>query len=129
VRALNPKARTDNEALRRLFGSTDISDWERGGVEFDHPVIFGAFEGETLVAAASAVPWSARLDGVAVFTHPGHRRQGWARRVTRALCRHATVQGHAVQIAAPEGDAAAMGLARTLGFRDYAQTIAVVFPH
>ncbi|MDK2970810.1 MAG: hypothetical protein PWP23_565 [Candidatus Sumerlaeota bacterium] len=128
VRPLNSKARADSEALRRLFGSTDIADWERGGVEFDHPVIFGAFESETLVAVASAVPWSARLEGVAVFTHPGHRRHGWGRRVTRALCRHVTAQGHAVQMAAPEGDTAALGLARALGFHDYAETISVVFP-
>ncbi len=60
--------------------------------------MYGAFEGERLVCAASAYPWDdAPLADLGVLTLPPYRGRGHARRLVRALSRYAVERGHEPQ--------------------------------
>ncbi|GGT45227.1 hypothetical protein GCM10010207_51840 [Streptomyces atratus] len=67
-------------------------------VELAHRAVSGAFADERLVRAASMYPWDdSTVADLGVLTLPSFRGQGHARRVVRAICRHAAGQGHEPQ--------------------------------
>ena len=118
VRQLNA---ADAAAFAEFQASASEQDLDDAYVELDHWAVWGAFDGERLVCAASMYPWSADADGqskiadVGVLTLPPDRGQGHARRVIRAIARHAYEQGYEMQYRCQTDNTASAALARAAG--------------
>lgn len=73
-------------------------DLDDAYVELDHWAVYGGFEGDSLVCAASMYPWGgAAIADTGVLTLPQFRGRGHARAVVRAICRYAYGQNHEPQ--------------------------------
>ncbi|MFE7039643.1 GNAT family N-acetyltransferase, partial [Streptomyces atratus] len=85
----------DEEVFAAFQASASEQDMDDAYVELAHRAVSGAFEDERLVRAASMYPWDdSTVADLGVLTLPSFRGQGHARRVVRAICRHAAGQGH-----------------------------------
>ena len=64
-------------------------------IELDHWAVFGSFDGDRLVCAASMYPWgnARNLADLGVLTLPQCRGNGHAGKVVRAICRYAYAHG------------------------------------
>ncbi|GAA3226376.1 GNAT family N-acetyltransferase [Oerskovia jenensis] len=107
----------DAAAFSAFEASAPEQDLDDAYVELDHWAVFGAFEGERLVAAASTYPWGdSRLADTGVLTLPDARGKGHARQVVRAISRHALSQGYEPQYRCQVDNAASRALAARAGF-------------
>jgi len=115
----------DEQGLRRLAAACEEREWEHSGIEFDRRPVFGCFERDTLVAAASYEVWGARIAHVGVVTHPAHHGKGFSKSVVAGICRHALGEGLILQYRTLVANAPSVAIARSLGFREYAETYAI----
>ncbi|QNM96597.1 GNAT family N-acetyltransferase [Chitinimonas koreensis] len=123
---------TPPAALRRLSGADEAAfaafqsaaseqDLDDAYVELDHWAVFGAFEQDCLVCAASMYPWAGqRIADTGVLTLPPARGRGHARRVVRAIGRHACNQGYEPQYRCQTDNRASVALARAAGLTLFA---------
>lgn len=121
TRLLEPRDRPALEAL----AAVRPEDWEHSSIEFDRPPIFGAFEGDALVAVASYEAWGDRIRSVGFITHPSRRRRGYGLAVARAATAHGIAAGDVMLWQTLESNAASIAVARRLGYQPYARTIAI----
>jgi GNAT superfamily N-acetyltransferase len=108
----------DADALGQLRSL--LSPREAEYVGSNQAVVFGAYVGETLVAAASHYVFEE--DGVAsagVITHPDYRRQGSGKAVTAAAAQWALDRGWIVEWSTTAQNRGSLGIAAALGFRQY----------
>ena len=130
--AIEPLAGTESrDDVRRLTAddaavfadftsSASDQDLDDAYVELDHWAVFGGFEGDRLVCAASAYPWGgARLADIGVLTLPEFRGRGHARAVVRALCRHALREGYQPQYRCQLDNEASVALAASAGLTHF----------
>jgi GNAT superfamily N-acetyltransferase len=115
----------DRHALERLAEACGTEDWDRSGLGPSMPALVGHWIGGELVAVAGYEAWGERIANVGVATHPAHRGQGHGKAVVSALAQLAIEEGLAVQLRALARNHAALGIARALGFEEYAQTLAI----
>jgi len=115
----------DRPALLELRRITSARDWDEGAVDPDRSPIFGVFEDETLLAAASYEPWGDRISAIGVVTHPLHRRRGCGTVVAAAAMAHGLARKQVMLWQTLEFNSPSMAIARNLGFQPYARTIAV----
>ncbi|MFF3065836.1 GNAT family N-acetyltransferase [Oerskovia sp. NPDC057915] len=107
----------DAAAFTAFEESAPEQDLDDAYVELDHWAVFGAFEGERLVAAASTYPWGgSRLADTGVLTLPDARGRGHARRIVRAISRYALSQGYEPQYRCQVDNTASRALAVRAGF-------------
>ncbi len=117
VRALTTR---DAEAFSAFESCASEQDLDNAYVELAHWAVFGAFQGERLVSAASMYAWEdSRLADLGVLTLAHARGHGHARKVVRALCRHAYAQGCEPQYRCQLDNAASVALARSVGLTTY----------
>ncbi len=107
-------------ALDRLYAAPDGPDFFHSSM-LDHGVFFGAWQDDQLIAAAGThilnIEESAAAIGN-VYTHPAHRGQGHAGRLTAAVAgelRRLGVETVALSVAA--GNQAAIRVYTALGFQ------------
>ena len=96
-------------------------DLDDAWVELDHWAVFGALDvlGK-LMCAASMYPWDgAQIADIGVLTLPAFRGQGQARRVVRAIGRHAAQAGYQTQYRCQLDNLASIALARAVGLSLY----------
>ena len=108
-----------DEAAFALFeAAAPEADFDEAFVELGHWVAFGAFDGDTLVAAGSAYPFEddSLLADIGVVTLPGSRRQGHGRALVHALSRHALAEGFEPQYRCQLDNASSVAIARRAGF-------------
>jgi hypothetical protein len=99
--------------FQSLASEQDLDD---AYVELDHWSVFGSFENERLVCAASMYPWSGeKIADVGVLTLPTHRGVGHARGAVRAISRYAVEQGYEPQYRCQTDNAASVSLAASAG--------------
>lgn len=115
----------DAGALDDLASACGQADWDRSGLRADMPAIMGHWIGGELVAAAGYELWGDRIASVGVATRPDWRGRGLGKAVVGALAAHAIEQGLVVQFRALAINRHALAIARSLGFEEYAQTLAV----
>jgi RimJ/RimL family protein N-acetyltransferase len=125
--ALGP-ADEGNAATRQLFErdatafadfQSEASEQDKEGafVELDHWAVFGAFEQQRLVGAASSYPWDdAAIADIGVLTLPCFRRKGHAKSLLRSISRHALSRGHQPQYRCQWDNEASIALATAAGF-------------
>ncbi|MFF2623919.1 GNAT family N-acetyltransferase [Oerskovia jenensis] len=110
-------AAQDAAAFSAFEAGAPGQDLDDAYVELDHWAVFGAFEGERLVAAASTYSWAAsRLADTGILTLPDARGAGHGRRVVRAISRYALSQGYEPLYRCQVDNAASRALAVRAGF-------------
>lgn len=109
-------AATDAAVFAAFQSSASEQDLDDAYVELDHWAVFGAFEQERLVCAASMYPWDGqKIADLGVLTLPEYRGKGHAARVVRAICRYAYGQAHEPQYRCQTDNTASVALAGSAG--------------
>jgi GNAT superfamily N-acetyltransferase len=116
-RALRVVRPLDGAAALTPLRATAPSEWEEAGLD-DATVLFGARDGDELVAVAGYEPW-ADLVQLHVFSHPRHRGRGLARDVLAAAVAHALAAGRLPQYRAQDLNVASRTVAERMGFEEY----------
>lgn len=121
VRALTPSDERDVGDLRSSCGS---EEWEHSALSAAE-TRFGYFCANRLVAVAGLDQWSAEAGGPGVLSHPEYRGRGYGTAVVSAVVERALAAGKLLLYQTLLEYVAAVGIARRLGFREYARHIAV----
>ncbi|WP_216361235.1 GNAT family N-acetyltransferase [Caulobacter mirabilis] len=122
VRPIDPRsaprrlAESDRGAFDAFQTEASEQDLEDSYVELDHWAVFGCFEGDRLVSAASAYPWGeAALADLGVLTLPDARGRGHARALVQSIGQFAREQGYELQYRCQVDNAASVALAKASG--------------
>ncbi|SCF61641.1 GNAT family N-acetyltransferase [Streptomyces sp. Ncost-T10-10d] len=115
-----PSIRPLTEADARAFGQFEEAaseqDLDDAYVELDHWAVYGAFEDGRLVCVASMYPWNdAPLADLGVLTLQPYRGKGHARRLVRAISRHALARQHEPQYRCQLDNHASVAAAESAG--------------
>ena len=106
----------DGTVFAEFESSASEQDLDDAYVELDHWAVFGSFEQDRLVTAASMYPWeNARIADLGVLTLPPFRGKGHARKVVRAICRYACGLGYEPQYRCQLDNHASSALAQAAG--------------
>lgn len=113
-----------DEAVFSAFeAAASEQDLDDAFVELDHWAVFGSFEQDRLVSAASAYPWRAcgrndtRLADIGVLTLAEFRGRGHARKAVRALATYAHEQGYHPQYRCQTDNTSSVALAKAAGLK------------
>lgn len=122
--ALRRLTHSDDEQMGLLADAASVEEVSEAYVSVKHEMACGVFQlrgqGETpvLVTAASAYERAGFVDP-GVLTHPDFRGRGFGSAAIHAICQWAIRQKRAMQYRCDQENAASMGLARRLGFRQF----------
>lgn len=107
---------SDHATFSAFQAEASEQDLEDAYVELDHWAVFGCFDGDRLVSAASAYPWeNSRIADLGVLTLSDVRGKGYARAVVQAINRHSRQQGYEPQYRCQLGNHASVSLAKACG--------------
>ena len=122
VRRLGPG---DDDRLRALAEACDSRQWEHSGTGFSKPDHFGLFADNEIVAVANYAMWAPYAASIGIITHPAGRGRGCGKAAVSAAMKDAFEQGHLVVYQTLLANTPSVRLARALGCREYARTLAV----
>lgn len=122
VRRLLP---ADDAAMRVLAGSVSLTEWEHGGIEFNHELLMGLFVTNRLVAAGRLEPRGETILDLGLVVARDQRGKGYGRAVASALTADGIEQGKIVQYRTLCTNEASLAIAGALGYKTYAETISV----
>jgi RimJ/RimL family protein N-acetyltransferase len=106
----------DDAIFAEFESSASEQDLDDAYVELDHWAVFGTFEQDHLVGAASAYPWlNAQIADIGVLTLAPFRGKGHARRVVRAISKYAYGQGYEPQYRCQLDNLASAAVAKAAG--------------
>ncbi len=107
----------DDIVFSEFQSSASEQDLDDAQVELDHWTVFGSFEHNRLVSAASMYPWEDDLQiaDLGVLTLSSFRGKGHARKVVRSLCKYAYGQGYEPQYRCQIDNDASTLLAKAVG--------------
>jgi len=120
LRELEPGA----PELAALRSAVSAEDWEHANLDAARPPIFASVASGVAVAAAGAELLLECVSHIGVVTHPAWRSRGLGRAVVRAAAACAHAQGRLAQYQTLASNAAALAIARSLGFEHFATTLA-----
>lgn len=107
----------DRAAFEAFQAEASEQDRDDAGVEIDHWAVFGCFDGDRLVSAASAYPWeNAPVADLGVLTLPDVRGRGFARAVVLMTGDFARREGYEPQYRCQLDNLASVALAKSCGF-------------
>jgi RimJ/RimL family protein N-acetyltransferase len=113
---VRPLDERDVAAFAAFQATASAEDLDGAFVELDHWAVYGAFEGDRLLCAASMYPWGgAAIADTGVLTAPAFRGQRHAREVVRAISRHALEHGHEPQYRCQTDNLPSVALAKAAG--------------
>lgn len=115
----------DAPALQRLAVACAGQDWEHSGIGGTGQIVFGAFAGETLVAAGMGEPRGATLLHIGIVTHPDYRGRSYGRAVVSAITAYGLTVGLIPWYQTLAANDPSLAIAHALGFSRYAETLAV----
>ncbi|QEN86722.1 GNAT family N-acetyltransferase [Labrys sp. KNU-23] len=119
VRRLTEK---DSNLFAEFQAAASEQDLDNAYVELGHWAVFGAIVEGRLVCAASMYPWDeAQIADLGVLTLEPFRGRGMARKVVRAICRHACEQGYEPQYRCQLDNQASVALAKAAGVTLFGQ--------
>ncbi|MYS86725.1 GNAT family N-acetyltransferase [Streptomyces sp. SID5474] len=96
--SIRPLTEDDRPAFDVFEKAASEQDRDDAQVEPDHWAVYGAFEDGRPVCVASMYPWDdAPPADLGVLTLPPYRGRGHARRLVRAISRHALARGYQPQ--------------------------------
>ncbi|WP_233202960.1 GNAT family N-acetyltransferase [Chitinimonas sp. BJB300] len=106
----------DEAIFAEFQSSASEQDLGDAYVELDHWAVFGAFENERLVCAASMYPWEGqKIADLGVLTLPPFRGKGYASKVVRAISCYACNLGYEPQYRCQIDNHASIALAKKAG--------------
>ena len=107
----------DDAVFSEFQSSASEQDLDDAQVELDHWAVFGSFEQNLLVSAASMYPWEDDLQiaDLGVLTLSSFRGKGHARKVVRSICKYAYGQGYEPQYRCQIDNHASTLLAKAVG--------------
>lgn len=127
----SPQVRTlldeDEEWLQCLTQACDPKEWEHSGIKETSSPLFGYFIDNQLVATSHYSMWAAYAASIGIITHPAHRDHGYGRATVSAAMQHALDQGHMVIYQTLLANTPSVALAKHLGCKLYAHTVAIHF--
>ncbi|TQK63953.1 GNAT acetyltransferase-like protein [Brevibacillus sp. AG162] len=108
----------DEAVFSEFASSASEQDLDDAYVELDHWAVFGSFEQNRLVSAASMYPWEedAQIADLGVLTLTSFRGKGHARKVVRSISKYAYSQGYEPQYRCQLDNHTSTGLAKAAGF-------------
>ncbi|WP_335941413.1 GNAT family N-acetyltransferase [Streptomyces sp. PTD5-9] len=114
--SVRPLTEADARAFERFEEAASEQDLDDAYVELGHWAVYGAFDEGRLVCVASMYPWNdAPLADLGVLTLPPYRGQGHARRVVRAISRHALARQYEPQYRCQLDNHASVAAAESAG--------------
>ncbi len=107
----------DDAIFSAFESSASEQDLDDAYVELDHWAVFGSFEQNRLVCAASMYPWGedVQIADLGILTLSAYRGKGHARKVVRSICKYAYEQGFEPQYRCQLGNEASTLLAKAAG--------------
>jgi len=107
----------DDAIFSAFESSASKQDLDDAYVELDHWAVFGSFERNRLVCAASMYPWGegVQIADLGVLTLSAFRGKGHARKVVRSICKYAYEQGYEPQYRCQLDNEASTLLAKAAG--------------
>lgn len=107
----------DDAIFSEFESSASEQDLDDAYVELDHWAVFGFFEQNRLVCAASMYPWGedVQIADLGVLTLLGFRGKGHARKVVRSICKYAYEHGYEPQYRCQLDNEASTFLAKAAG--------------
>ncbi|WP_227011822.1 GNAT family N-acetyltransferase [Paenibacillus lutimineralis] len=110
----------DHAVFSNFQSSASEQDLDDAYVELDHWAVFGSFEQNRLVSAASMYPWeNSRIADLGVLTLTSFRGKGHARKVVRSISKYAYGQGYEPQYRCQLDNLASVSLAKAAGLTLY----------
>jgi GNAT superfamily N-acetyltransferase len=121
VRPLTPGDSAAYQQLRDQCIPTDVS---HSGLHkaTDH---VGYFQDSSLLAVAGYRAWTDVAGDPCILTHPDFHRRGYGTAVTSTVVQRALAHGKLLLYQTLEANAGAVGIARKLGYEQYARHVAV----
>jgi GNAT superfamily N-acetyltransferase len=115
----------DADAVAVFRSACGADGWSDAAL--DKALLFrmGYFDGSRLVALAGFRPWSASAGDPCVLTLPDYRGRGCAKAVVSRVLATALAREHVPLYQTLEANAAAVGVALSLGYERYANHVAV----
>lgn len=113
LRRLTAQDKVIFDAFCSLASAEDL---DGAYVELDHRAVFGAFDEDRLVCAASIYAWEdTKIMDLGVLTLDAFRGRGHARHVVRAICQYALENGYEPQYRCQLDNLASVALAKSAG--------------
>jgi len=109
----------DDAVFSEFESSASEQDLDDASVGLDHWAVFGSFEQNRLVCAASMYPWEddSQIADLGVMTLTPFRGKGHARKVVRSICKYAYDQGYEPQYRCQLENHASTLLAKASGLK------------
>lgn len=106
----------DDAVFSQFQSSASEQDLDDAYVELDHWAVFGSFDENRLVCAASMYPWdNSKIADLGVLTLTPFRGKGHARKVVRSISKYAYDQGYEPQYRCQLDNLASTALAKAAG--------------
>ncbi len=113
-------------AFARFRAECDPADWELAGLDAKvQAPIAACFVGERIVAGAGYRAWSPTAGDPCVLTHPEFRGRGFGSAVVSAVVERVLAEGKTLLYQTLEANLGAVGVARKVGYEQYATHLAV----
>lgn len=114
--ALRRLTEQDGAVFSEFQSLASEQDLDDAYVELDHWAVFGSFEQNRLVSAASMYPWeNTQIADLGVLTLTSFRGKGHARKVVRSISKYACDQGYEPQYRCQIDNQASTLLAKASG--------------
>ncbi|TVX94678.1 GNAT family N-acetyltransferase [Paenibacillus agilis] len=113
---VRPLTEQDEVRFSEFQSSASEQDLDDAYVELDHWAVFGSFDQNRLVSAASMYPWQAsKMADLGVLTLTSYRGKGHARKVVRSISKYAYEQGYEPQYRCQLDNLTSVSLAKAAG--------------
>jgi GNAT superfamily N-acetyltransferase len=125
VRVLSPSDAAHRTAVQQLAAACRPTEWAHGGTPLEQTPAVGVFADASLIALAGYDIWGDRLAHIAVVTHPDFRGRGFGSLAVVRLIAEINEQQLIPQYRTLMANESSLRLAATLGFIQYARSLAV----
>jgi hypothetical protein len=119
-RRLNPY---DSDSLGVLRAALPAREWLVTGFTAPPAVLFGIFEGETLVAAANLTAGPEAASDIGVVIHPEARGRGYGLRIAALAAKQAIAMHGIARFRALTSSQSTLAIAQRLGFVEYGRNL------
>lgn len=119
--------KNDADKLKDLASACGKEAWGHASIDFSDDHVFVCEKGGIIVAAANFKHKSPTTVAIGIATHPEHRGQGYAKSAVSAAIQSAHELGYLVTYQTLESNLGSIAVAKSLGFKQFGQSMAVRF--
>lgn len=112
----------DKDAFNKFESECSEEDLDGAYVSLKHWVVYGAFDGDRLIGAASVYLWdNTKLADLGVIINEQYRDRGIATRLVQVICSHVIDKGYVPQYRCQIDNQPSIALAEAVGFSLFGQ--------